>query len=73
MFDFALVAEREPEQLEAALGFLTRHIDTILVQLEHNVERLKMQFDAIATLEYTPTYEYASEVLRERLLAFRAA
>ncbi|HAV37033.1 MAG TPA: hypothetical protein DCX52_11880 [Massilia sp.] len=73
MFDFALVAEKEPEALEAAGGFLVKHIDTILVQLEKNAEQLKMQFEAIATLDYTPTYEYAAGVLRERLSAFSAA
>lgn len=40
-------------------------------QLESNASRLKLQFDAIATLDYTPSYEHAVDVLMERMEAFR--
>lgn len=72
MFDFALVAEKEPEALECAGPFLIKHIDTILVQLQTNAEQLKIQFDAIHTLDYTPTYEHAAELLAERLREFKS-
>lgn len=40
-------------------------------QLESHAGRIKLQFDAIATLDYTPSYEHAVGVLKERLLACR--
>ena len=65
------MAEREPDELDAAGEFLVRHIDSILNQLESHAGRIKLQFDAIATLDYTPSYEHAVGVLKERLLACR--
>jgi len=69
IFDFALVAEREPDELDAAAEFLVRHIEPILEQLERNASMLQLQFDAIATLDYNPSYEHAVALLKERLLA----
>lgn len=71
IFDFALVAEREPDELNTASEFLVRHIKTIFEQLMSNGDLLKQQFDAIATISYTPSYEYAVSVLKERLLAYQ--
>lgn len=71
IFDFALVAEKEPTALDAAGKFLVRHTDTMFEQLETNASRLKLQFEAIAVLDYTPSYEHAVDLLRERMTAFR--
>jgi predicted nucleotidyltransferase component of viral defense system len=71
IFDFVLVAEKEPAELDAAGKFVLRHIDMMYEQLESNASRLKLQFDAIATLDYTPSYEHAVDVLMERMEAFR--
>jgi predicted nucleotidyltransferase component of viral defense system len=71
IFDFALVAEREPDELNTASEFVVRHIKTIFEQLTSNRDLLKQQFDAIATISYTPSYEYAVSVLKERLLAYQ--
>ena len=71
IFDFVLVAEKEPAELDAAGKFVVRHIDMMYEQLESNASRLKLQFDAIATLDYTPSYEHAVDVLMERMNAFR--
>jgi predicted nucleotidyltransferase component of viral defense system len=71
IFDFALVAEKEPAELNAAGKFLVRHIHTMFDQLETNANRLKLQFEAIAVLDYTPTYEHAVDLLRERMKVFR--
>lgn len=73
IFDFALVAEREPDELDAAGDFIIRHIDTMFEQLESNGEFLRQQFDAIATISYMPSYEHAIEVFKERLLAYQHA
>jgi predicted nucleotidyltransferase component of viral defense system len=71
IFDFALVAEKEPAELDAAAKFVVRHVDMMYEQLESNAGRLKLQFEAIATLDYTPSYEHAVDVLMERMEAFR--
>lgn len=71
IFDFALVAEKESDELAAAGKFVVRHIDTMFEQLELHANRLKLQFEAIDTLDYTPSYEHAVEVLKERMEKFR--
>ena len=71
IFDFVLVAEKEPAELDAAGKFVVRYIDMMYEQLESNASRLKLQFEAIATLDYTPSYEHAVDVLMERMEAFR--
>jgi predicted nucleotidyltransferase component of viral defense system len=68
IFDFCLVAEKEPAALLSAGKFLVRYFDEINRQLETNAQSLKVQFNAIDTLTYTPTFEYACEVLKTRLL-----
>lgn len=73
IFDFALVAEREPDELDPAGEFLIRHIDTMFEQLESNRDSLKQQFDAIASISYTPSYEHAVGVFKERILACQQA
>lgn len=67
IFDFALVAEREDEQLVKASTFIARHAALIHEQLERKADMLRMQFEAIDTLDFHPTYDYAVEVLKERL------
>jgi hypothetical protein len=54
-----LVAELEPAGLDAAGKFLVRDVDTTFEQLETNASRLRLQFDAIAVLDYSPSYEHA--------------
>jgi len=72
MFDFVLVAEREPDELETAARFLVKHIDAILLQLEKNAIQLQVQFEAIDVLDYAPKYAHAATVLKERLLEFNS-
>ena len=71
IFDFALVAGKEPPGLAAAGKFLVRHLDTMVEQLETNASRLKLQFEAIAVLDYTPSYKHATDLLKERMKEFR--
>lgn len=65
------MAEKELTALDAAGKFLVRHADTMFKQLETNASRLKLQFEAIAILDYTPSYEHAVDLLRERMTAFQ--
>ena len=59
LFDLALVIEREPHALAKAGPYLTRHRGSFLQQLRERRTVLKAQFDAIATLDYRPTYDQA--------------
>lgn len=67
MFDFALVAEKEPEQLLAASQFLVRHVKAINTILHGDTSSLRKQFDAIDTLAYTPTFDYVRELVLRQL------
>lgn len=67
IFDFSLIAEREPEALKLAAKFLLRHADAVLRQLEERQAQLKMQFEAVHVLDFKPTFEEATEALRMAL------
>jgi hypothetical protein len=57
LFDLSLVIEREPHALRQAARFLTRHRAIFLEQLQTRRTVLKAQFDAIASLDYQPSYD----------------
>jgi hypothetical protein len=61
LFDLALVIEREPMALATAGAFLRRHRDEFLQQVDQRKAVLKVQFEAIDTLDYQPTYEQAAQ------------
>ena len=67
LFDLALVIEREPVQLLAAKPFLLRHRSTFLAQIRQPHPSLRAAFDAIATLEYTPSFDHCVAVADEFL------
>ena len=67
LFDLALVAEREPQQLAKARPFLLRHSQSFLAQIQDPHPSLRAGFDAIATLEYTPSFEHCVGVATEYL------
>lgn len=58
LFDLALVIEREPEALRQAAPFLIRHRDAFLEQVRQPHPTLRAAFDAIATLDYAPTFNH---------------
>jgi hypothetical protein len=58
LFDFALVIEREPRKLLAATPFLLRHRETFLAQIQQPHAGLQAAFNAIATLDYTPSFDH---------------
>ncbi|MFT4103679.1 MAG: nucleotidyl transferase AbiEii/AbiGii toxin family protein [Burkholderiaceae bacterium] len=57
LFDLALVVEREPQQLAPARPFLLRHREAFLNQVRHSHPSLRAAFDAIAALEYRPSFD----------------
>lgn len=69
IFDFALIAEREPEVLMPAREFMTRHAAAVFQQLEERYVQLKQQFDAVDALNFHPTFDDACDVLKSALIA----
>ena len=69
IFDFALIAEREPEVLRPARDFMTRHAAAVFKQLDERYVQLKQQFDAIDVLHYQPSFDQACERLKRTLAA----
>jgi len=67
IFDFALIAAREPDALMQARQFMTRHAEAVLQQIDERAMPLKTQFDAIDALNFHPTYDEACETLRKML------
>lgn len=67
LFDAALVIEREPDALRAATPFLLRHRDAFLSQVRQPHPSLRTAFDAIAVLDYQPSYEHCVTVVDEFL------
>lgn len=67
LFDFALVIEREPQQLLTAMPFLLRHREAFLSQIRQPHAGLRAAFDAIATLDFTPNFERCVAVVGEFL------
>jgi hypothetical protein len=67
LFDLALVIEREPRQVLAAVPFLLRHREVFLAQIRQLHPSLRAAFDAIATLEYTPRLDHCVAVVGEFL------
>ncbi|MFZ6767751.1 nucleotidyl transferase AbiEii/AbiGii toxin family protein [Undibacterium sp. Di26W] len=68
MFDFALVAEKEPVGLLAASKFLVRHAKTINTILNGDTSFLRKQFNAIDTIDYKPTFDYVRELVLGQLV-----
>lgn len=55
--DLALVVEREAQQLVPARPFLLSHREAFLDQVRHPHPSLRAAFDAIAALEYRPSFD----------------
>ncbi|WP_349779383.1 nucleotidyl transferase AbiEii/AbiGii toxin family protein [Xanthomonas sp. WHRI 7065] len=63
LFDLALVIEREPQQLLAATPFLLRHREAFLSQIQAPHAGLRAAFNAIAMLDYTPSFDHCVVVI----------
>ena len=64
LFDLALalVIEREPQQLLAAKPFLLRHRNAFPTQIRQPHTSLRATFEAIATLDSTPSFDHCASV-----------
>ncbi len=67
IFDFALIAEREPDALISAREFMVRHAAAVFQQLDDRSVPLKKQFDAVDALNFHPTFEQACLMMRDML------
>lgn len=73
IFDFALIAEREPEMLMSARDFMTRHAEAVFQQLDERYVQLKMQFDAVDSLNFHPSFDQACLTLKGTLASMLEA
>lgn len=69
IFDFALVAEKEPDSLLQESRFMIRHANAIREQLETRRTPLRIQFEAVEALNYHPEFDDACSTLRRALLS----
>lgn len=69
LFDLALVIERDRQALATASQYLLRHREAFLKQLDQRRTILKVQFEAIDTLEYRPSFDQALACATEFLTA----
>lgn len=69
IFDFALIAEREPEVLMPARQFMTRHAQAVFQQINDRHDALKKQFEAVDALNYHPSFDEACARLKDALTA----
>jgi hypothetical protein len=67
LFDIALVAEKEPDDLRKASKFLIRYIDPIKAALAGDLSHLRLQFDAIDKLSYHPTFDQVRDIVIQTL------
>lgn len=67
IFDFALVASCEPENLLSARQFMIRHAAAVHQQLRDRYAPLKLQFDAVDALHFHPTFDDACQIMSDML------
>lgn len=67
LFDFALVAEREPQMLENAHDVLRARGTVVLEQIADREEELREEFAALDVLEYRPSFEQCADTVRKAL------
>jgi len=69
IFDFALIAEREPDVFMPAREFMVRHAAAVFEQLDERYAELKKQFEAVDALNFHPTFDQACATLKTTLVA----
>ena len=68
IFDLSLVIEKDPDALRSAASCLIRHREAFVAQIKERQPLLKIQFDAIDTLDHRPVFEDACKLTSEFLL-----
>lgn len=67
LFDFALVAEREPQSLRVASEILLARRAVLLEQITGQEEALREEFAALDVLDYRPSFEQCVDAVRNAL------
>ena len=67
VFDFALAAEKEPEELPKIAPILEERRDALLQRLESGDRVLRTTFKALDVLDYRPAYDHCIEVVKKAL------
>ena len=67
MFDFALIAEREPRAIRHAGEILSARRSVVLERIEDQEEALREDFEALDVLDYRPSYEQCIDAIRSVL------
>jgi hypothetical protein len=72
LFDLSMVVERESAALDHARPFMYRHLEVFADVLDAPTAAIKERFASIETLNYSPTFEHAAEVVRAYFVELRA-
>jgi predicted nucleotidyltransferase component of viral defense system len=67
VFDFALVAEKEPQEIPRIKSLLHERRDALLQRFASGDKILRATFDALEILEYRRTYDECLEVVKKAL------
>ena len=67
MFDFALIAQREPWAIRHAGEILSARRSAILERIEVQEEALREDFEALDVLDFRPSFEQCVEAIRSAL------
>jgi predicted nucleotidyltransferase component of viral defense system len=71
LFDFALIAEKEPESLCSISNILRDRRDTLLVRINENDATLRLVFAQLDVLEYRRSYDECVDLVVAALVAAR--
>jgi predicted nucleotidyltransferase component of viral defense system len=69
LFDFALIAEKEPGSLSSISNILRERRDTLLARLNANDATLRLVFEQLDVLEYRRSYNECLDLVKAALLA----
>lgn len=69
LFDLALVIEKDPDELRLAAQFLIRYREEFIAQIMQRKALFQIQFEAIDTLDYRPTFDHAFSSAKKFLLS----
>jgi hypothetical protein len=67
VFDFALVVEKEPNEVSKIEAVIQERRDTILQRLASGDKILRTAFKELDTLEYRPSYDHCLGIVRKAL------
>jgi predicted nucleotidyltransferase component of viral defense system len=68
IFDFALIAEKEPASLSGISHILRERRDTLLARIKANDATLRIVFAQLDVLEYRRSYDECVDLVRAALL-----